>query len=384
MSFCSNQTPSFQYPTSNSPSSGDVRRWFLSGQSDSFGPIRRIVINASPFVVGRLANASLPLETRSVSKCHAELLWDGDTLLLQDTNSTNGTYVNGQRITCATRLKEGDLVQFASVIFRVGREEMNTLGHTSAENDLCDQALALMQFDRLINDGGVFPHFQPIVTMRDQRVVAYEILGRSRLYGLSTPDRMFSAAQQLNQVRQLSDVFRTVGIDIAMRYNLRCNLFVNTHPDELGTAALADSLRRLRGLYPNQPLTLEIHEKAVTHCNAIEELREALRELDIRLAFDDFGEGQTRLVELSEVRPDFLKFDMSMTRMIYRASADRQKVVATLVQMVNDLGITSLAEGVETEADHHILADMGFVLGQGFYYGHPAPVSRFLPADDLP
>lgn len=386
MSITSNDTPTFsgmQLAGLNSTGSGP--RWFLTGQTDAAGPVRRVMVNASPFVVGRMGSAALPLDTRSVSKCHAELLLDGDQLFLRDNRSTNGTYVNGKRITEATALQDGDLVQFASIIFRVGRESVSTVGYTSPENDLSDHALALMQFDRLIHDGGVFPHFQPIVGMSDQQVVAYEILGRSRLFGLSTPDKMFSAAQQLNQVRQLSEVFRNVGTDIAVRYSLNSNLFVNTHPDELGTPALSDSLRQLRQAYPSQALTLEIHEKAVTRDNAIEQIREMLRELDIRLAFDDFGEGQTRLVELSEVRPDYLKFDMSMTRAIHSASSDRQKVVATLVQMVNELGIISLAEGVECAADHQVLAEMGFKLGQGYFYGHPAPISRYLPgAQDPP
>ena len=91
------------------------------------------------------------------------------------------------------------------------------------------------------------------------------------------------------------------------------------------------------------------------------------------------GEGKARLVQLSEVRPDYLKFDMGLTRLIHLATPDRQKVVSAIVKMVNELGIVSLAEGVETIEDHHILAEMGFQLGQGFYYGRPAPISKYCP-----
>jgi EAL domain-containing protein (putative c-di-GMP-specific phosphodiesterase class I) len=355
-------------------------RWFLSGQTDTAGPIRRIGINTSPFVVGRVAEASLRLDTRSVSKNHAELLLEGEDLWIRDLNSTNGTYANGEKVSGLTKLNVGDLVQFATLVFRVGRDEAKTMGHTSAENDVCDQALAIMQFDRLINDGGVFPFYQPIVTMTDQNPVAFEILGRSRLFGLTTPAEMFSAAQQLNQVTQLSDVFRSLGVDTAVKNKLRGNLFMNTHPDELGTKGLFESLQLLRRTHPEQPLTLEIHEKAVTDCQMIRELRDILRDLNIQLAFDDFGEGQARLVELSEVKPDYLKFDMGLTRMIHSATPERQKVVSMIVRMVNELGIVSLAEGVEEAEDHAILAQMGFQLGQGFYYGRPAPISKYIAA----
>ena len=355
-------------------------RWFLSGQTDTAGPIRRLSVNASPFVVGRVAEASLRLDTRSVSKGHAELLLEGDELWIRDLNSTNGTYANGEKITGLTKLNIGDLVQFATLVFRVGRDDAKTMGHTSAENDVCDQALAIMQFDRLINDGGVFPFYQPIVEMSDQSTIAFEILGRSRLFGLTTPAEMFSAAQQLNQTTQLSDVFRSLGVDTAVKNQLHTNLFMNTHPDELGTKGLADSLQLLRRTHPEQTLTLEIHEKAVTDCQMTRELRALLKDLNIQLAFDDFGEGQARLVELSEVMPDYLKFDMGLTRLIHSASPERQKVVSMIARMVNELGIISLAEGVEEAEDHKILVDMGFKLGQGFYYGRPAPISKYSPA----
>jgi EAL domain-containing protein (putative c-di-GMP-specific phosphodiesterase class I) len=348
----------------------------LAGQVDPVGPIRSITINASPFVVGRGAESALRLDTRSVSKCHAEFVLADDGLWLRDLNSTNGTYANGQRISHLTRLHPGDLVQFATLVFRVGKDDAGTLGHTSAAMDVCDHAFAMMQFDRLINDGGVIPFYQPIVQLSDQIPVGFEVLGRSSLFGLTTPSEMFSAAQRLDQVAHLSDVFRTLGVDIAVQNNLRTNLFLNTHPDELANKNLVQSLQRLRRAHPDQPLTLEIHEKAITSCQSICALRDLLRDLDIRLAFDDFGEGQARLVELSEVRPDYLKFDMGLTRLIHAAPPERQKVVSMLVTMVNELGIIPLAEGVEATEDHAVLAEMGFQLGQGFLYGRPVPINK--------
>jgi EAL domain-containing protein (putative c-di-GMP-specific phosphodiesterase class I) len=66
--------------------------------------------------------------------------------------------------------------------------------------------------------------------------------------------------------------------------------------------------------------------------------------------------------------------------MIHSATPERQKVVSMIVRMVNELGIVSLAEGVEEAEDHAILAQMGFQLGQGFYYGRPAPISKYIAA----
>ena len=69
--------------------------------------------------------------------------------------------------------------------------------------------------------------------------------------------------------------------------------------------------------------------------------------MQIGLAYDDFGAGQARLVELVEIRPDYLKFDMKLVQNIASASLERQRMLASLVKMVHELGITPLAEGIE-------------------------------------
>ena len=60
------------------------------------------------------------------------------------------------------------------------------------------------------------------------------------------------------------------------------------------------------------------------------------------------------------------------------ASNERQRMLASLVQMVRDLGIAPLAEGVELAADHEICRQIGVQFGQGFYYGYPELPKRLL------
>jgi len=189
---------------------------------------------------------------------------------------------------------------------------------------------------------------------------------------------MFHAASQLNLEAQLSEAFRDRGVEIGKHFPSDMNLFVNTHPKELDHPALYDSLVTLRNLAPEQTITLEIHEGASTNMTMMRELCAVLKDLNILLAFDDFGVGRARLVELGEVRPDFLKFDMKLTKNINDAPTKRQELVALFANMVNNLGIKTLAEGVETRECHEILVEMGFQLGQGFYYGRPSPISKYI------
>ena len=203
--------------------------------------------------------------------------------------------------------------------------------------------------------------------------MAYEVLARSRLFGLEMPKDMFGVAQQLNLEVELSTMLRWEGVQVTQGMHRPPHLFLNTHPRELADPKLGQSLERLRENWPDQALTLEIHESAVTKGARLAELRSLLKRLDIKLAYDDFGVGESRLNDLAEVAPDYVKFDMSLIRDIDSATPQRQQVVATLVQMVRNLGITSLAEGVETDGEDETCRQMGFDLGQGYLYGRPAP-----------
>ncbi|HMO83503.1 MAG TPA: EAL domain-containing protein [Lacipirellulaceae bacterium] len=236
----------------------------------------------------------------------------------------------------------------------------------------------MIQFDKLMSERAVVPHFQPIVDYRHMDVTGYEILGRSRLFGLNTPHAMFSAAAVLDLESELSRMMRSEGVKCGGDLPGRPLLFANTHPIELQEQGVLEfSLRELRELTPDAPLVLEIHEAAVTCVEQMRQLRRVLNDLDIKLAYDDFGAGQARLVELGDVPPDYLKFDIDLVRGIDSASSERQRMLASLVKIVNDLGIASLAEGIESEAEHTTCREMGFCFAQGFFYGKPALASEF-------
>jgi len=344
--------------------------WFLVGQGDQQS--RYVPVHSTPFTIGRRSGLSFTVNSGTISGLHAEIVQSGTSLAVRDMRSTNGTYVNGKRVNGETLLSEDDLVQFADVAFRVRRQTASQELGTIQTNGY-DRALALVQFDKLMRDRSVVPHFQPLVRMKDKALKGYEVLGRSRILGLEMPNAMFTAAAQLNVEVELSRMLRWEGLRAAMRYPNRPRVFVNTHPLELEDPELIGSMRSLREFCPDMPIVLEIHEKAVTDPTRMQELQQALIDMDIRLAYDDFGAGQTRLVELVEVRPDYLKFDMQLIQRIDKAGPERQMLLEALVRMARELGIVTLAEGVETEGEHLVCCQLGFEMGQGFFYGRPAP-----------
>jgi EAL domain-containing protein (putative c-di-GMP-specific phosphodiesterase class I) len=352
--------------------------WLLSGQVKEDEPVRTVRIETSPFIVGRRVGLSLTISKPSVSSQHAELALHDGRLVVRDLESTNGTFVNGVRIVHPCQLKHGDLVQFAQTVFRVGLESEHRQTKT-AQDDAADRALALIQFDKLITERAVVPHVQPIVEINSQETVGYEILGRSRLFGLASPEAMFTAAAVLDLEAELSRILRYEGILHSCHLPGNPLLFVNTHPSEMAEPGLLEfSLRELRELAPDTQIVLEIHERAVAVIAQMRELQAALASMNILLAYDDFGAGQARLVELVEVPPAYLKFDLKLVHNIHHATQERQRMLASLVQMVRELGIFALAEGVETQEEHQVCQQMGFQFAQGFFFGRPA-----LPKDYL-
>ncbi|QDU94442.1 EAL domain-containing protein [Lignipirellula cremea] len=351
--------------------------WTLSGRLREGESTRTEAVHAFPFRIGRRSELSLCLPCPSISNIHAEIIEKNGVLWVRDLRSTNGTFVNGVKIECEAPLAEGDILQFANLVFRLEKHSANNTIGTVCE-EFCEQALAVLQFDKLMREKAVVPYFQPIVDPQTMETIGYEILGRSRLFGLQSPARMFNAASQLNLEAELSRMFRSEGIQASSVFSRPTHLFLNTHPIELSEPVqLLRSMREIRDLNQNIQITLEIHESAVTNPIMMREMRNALNEMNVGLAYDDFGAGQARLIELIEVPPDFLKFDMQLVQGISGASRERQRMIATFVEMVRDLGIVALAEGIEDADDQKICTEIGFELSQGYLFGKPAPAARY-------
>jgi EAL domain-containing protein (putative c-di-GMP-specific phosphodiesterase class I) len=130
-------------------------------------------------------------------------------------------------------------------------------------------------------------------------------------------------------------------------------------------------MERIRREFPTIALVLEIHEKAAPSLADMKKICRELEFLNIKLAYDDFGAGQARLVELVEAPAHYLKFDISLVHNIDKAELAKRNMVQSLVSLSKNMGIMTLAEGLETRAEVMTCREMGFDLIQGYYYGEP-------------
>ena len=324
-----------------------------------------------PCRIGRQPGLPVRLVHPTVSLLHAEMRLVDDNLWLSDLSSRNGTFVNGRRLNGQQQVCLGDLVQFGAAVFRLHNEQRTALAATSCSGDMGDLALAIAQFDKLIEEQVVVPHYQPIVDAGTGTTVAYEALARSRLFGLDSPAMMFKAAEYFQKEAMLSRLLRVEALRRCGHYQPR-HLFLNTHPAELlDLKQLIVSLQENRKSHSDQPVTLEVHEACAVDAGTIKMLRVALEDLGMKLAYDDFGAGQARLNELVEARPDYLKFDRKLVAGLDAATPDRVQLVESLVQLARQLGITTVAEGIETAGEAETCRKIGFELMQGYYFGRP-------------
>lgn len=360
--------------------SGSESIWYLEGFVDQSRKLKRIPVHPLPFHIGRHPSMELTLSSDRVSQQHAEIYQVSGLLRIRDLASTNGTYINRRPVTTDVVLLEGDILHVADlefVVARATRHEFEDFIGKTAEVELglpeplVDQVRRLRD---LLDSERVQLVFQPIVSLGDESVLGYEMLGRSDVEGLPKGAyELFNVAASIGAEAELSRLFRAASVEACKGLPGNPTVFLNTHPAELNTPGLLDSLRDLREQLPKSDLVLEIHEVAITEPRMIRRLRSRLSELGIGLAYDDFGTGQARLVDVVEVPPDYLKFDISLIRGIDRLKS-KQKMLESLVGMVVDLGIVPAAEGIETPEEAEVCRQLGFQYGQGFLLGRPLRV----------
>ena len=365
---------------------GATGLWVLESRLGDDGSLQRTPVQPLPFRVGRAPGLQLVLSSAHVSKLHAEIYSDGLSLRVRDLGSRNGTFLNREPIAEAP-LHEGDVLHFGDFEFRVARDlEEGKEDEGDDEGTLIRTAPLSRHFDsgasqvrELIDQGAVTMFFQPIVTLPSRRVAAYEALGRGRMPGLpESPVELFDVAGQLGPGAQaeLSRLFRRKAVELVRDRPEPPMLFLNTHPVELEMPGLLESLEELRTYAPQVDLVLEIHESALAQTDFITWLRERLLEINVGLAYDDFGAGQARLFELAEAPPHYLKFDRRFVTGLDHAPTSRQRLVASLVAAARELLVKTVAEGVETAEEGAACMRAGFSHAQGYHFGRPAPVEK--------
>lgn len=353
-------------------------RWFIEGYIYQRERLHRVAIESSPFVIGRSAEAALAIRHEGISRSHCILDIRGDTLWVSDNGSTNGTRVNHDLIARPRELLHGDVIRLASTELRVievrDTVEADDDATTFAALDALEERLpsGIRELDELLAQSQVRTEFQAIFSTRGE-LMAHEALGRGAHLNLAeSPWKLFQIAESVDKEVALSELFRVQAVRDARRRNANHPLFLNTHPSELrDIERLLCSLEELRAVEPDLHMVLEVHEDGVSDLGKLREVKAFLAGKKMDFAYDDFGAGQSRLLELIEVPPSVVKFDISLIRGIDTAPKIKRDMIESLVRLVANIGVRALAEGVETEAELAVCEALGFELIQGYLMGRP-------------
>ncbi len=198
--------------------------------------------------------------------------------------------------------------------------------------------------------------------------------------GLLSPDAFLSLAEESGVIVEIDAWVRRTALAQAKAWcdaGLELRLALNLSTRELRKPDLADELRgaiEAAGMRPDL-VELEITDRVVMSNDDLPEVMEQLRTLGTRLAIDDFGTGNSVLSRLQHCPVDVLKIDRTFVHDLHGDSADA-RLVHALVSMAHALGLTVVAEGVETELQARVLRLYGCDVGQGFLFSRAVPAAE--------
>jgi EAL domain-containing protein (putative c-di-GMP-specific phosphodiesterase class I) len=236
---------------------------------------------------------------------------------------------------------------------------------------------------RALEQGELFLEYQPLIDLRSGHVCSVETLIRWRhpQRGLIGPDIFIPFAEATDTIAAMTrwvatqaiaelGIWTRQGIELDLAFNLSAR---NLRDADLGPAVLGAC--RQAGISPSR-ITLELTETV-----AVERPDEALAALSrlrlsgLKLAIDDFGTGYSSLAQLRRLPFSQIKIDRSLVTNCQQSRRAMQ-IIATVVDLARNMGLHSIAEGVETPSDLDAVANLGCDKAQGYLISRPLPADR--------
>lgn len=265
--------------------------------------------------------------------------------------------------------------------------------HLVVANDAIRQRVALIMMldrdlDAAMNNGDMHFNYQPV---RD--IVTSELLGAEALlrwnhpvYGAISPPLIVERIEGTGRISQFTEwTLRTAARDLASVRSLvpafaDKGFSINLTPHQLGWDQYCGTHVRACEEFGIrvQDLIIEVVEcEAIEPDDLAEQTLRAMGAAGATIALDDFGTGHNGLRYFARFPIHALKFDRS----IISATVDSpmaKTILTSLSSLSDDLGISALAEGVETEEEHKICIEAGIQHGQGWFFGRPMPLEKFI------
>ncbi len=227
------------------------------------------------------------------------------------------------------------------------------------------------QIEDALDHGGFEFHPQPVLDLDSGEITHHELLLRMRMNGeVVAPGSFLSHAETSPLMRRVERWTIRHGIELAAEHPVAINLSATSLSDP-GTVAAAEKALGDFGVDPRDVIFEITETAAVEDLEAAHTLVKALGGLGCGVALDDFGTGYGSFTYLMRLNVTSLKIDMEFIRGLTE-DPDDQRVVRAIVAVARNFGLSTVAEGVETQATVEILRSLGVDQAQGYLIGRPS------------
>lgn len=232
--------------------------------------------------------------------------------------------------------------------------------------------------------------YQKEVRALTGKVCGYEALARwiDPVYGMISPALFVEILEEVHLVHKL-DLYIIENVCRELRDDIEYGkavlpVSVNLSRLDFQLCDIKEEIDKCRAKYdiPTYLLNIEITESAIASGESfLGDQIKKFRESGYQVWMDDFGAGYSSLNNLKVYDFDVLKIDMNFLRS-FETNKKSKVILATIVNMAKELGMHTLAEGVETKEQYEFLRDIGCEKLQGYLFGKPIPVEDFVKPDD--
>ncbi|MEM9748310.1 MAG: EAL domain-containing protein [Actinomycetota bacterium] len=282
-----------------------------------------------------------------------------------------------------------DVLARAELAARAARElggDRILVYHPALHESRRRQQVSVEELRRACDRGEFEVHYQPIFQFSDRSLVGVEALLRWQhpTNGLLYPDRFIRDAERSGLIVRIDNlVLRLVAEQVAGWIDAgtideRFSASVNISPVHLADPDLLNDLRVIADRVDARRIRLEITESAAMRDPEYTvDVLSSVRSLGYTVILDDFGTGYSSMAWLHRLPAQILKIDRTFVRDL-ATDADSRRIVEVMVSLARDLGLGTTAEGIETDEQSRILAEIGCDYGQGFLLGRPVPASELV------
>ena len=242
-----------------------------------------------------------------------------------------------------------------------------------------EQEPAQYSIEDVIDNGAVVTYFQPIISLKDKKVVGVEALSRGVLppdQQLISPLDLISQADKNQLSLELDRLFREKALHTYQKIDPDAEvlLFINVNPKILDSEDLelgwTNHKVKALGLRSDQ-IAIEICESSITDTEKLIKFVENYRRHGFIIAMDDYGTNHSNLERIIQIRPDIVKIPRELIDGVH-TDFYKEAIVRSIIHLTRNIGAVTIAEGVESEQDVLKCHELGIDLYQGFYFARPS------------